>query len=855
MILRLDHNSAGDIQHIGGKGMGLLRLIRAGLPVPEAWCIPAGVSLQASTRAACLADALDAWWDQAARAFPGSLWAVRSSAVAEDLEDASFAGVYQTILGVGSKAALHASVEQCWSALDDVRAQAYRSEKGIGKAGGIALILQRMLLPQAAGVMLTANPQRPFAAEIVIDAAWGLGEAVVSGKTQPDHLVLDSASGKIIEQHIGEKSVETVWHDGLEDLPVELARRERLSVDDAGLQALFALAQTVGKAIGPQRDLEWAIEKGQLYALQDRPITGLPSATPTNVWTRKFGDEYMSDYIMPLTRDLMLAWIGDISCREFVGLMGNTELAKQQPLRVHRGYAYYSGDFVAGMLSAWPRGMRAANTPEWFTPLWHERIRALPWKPGLALKMLGATRRDPGRSGIAENLQALARHCGNIDQRIVPRLTQDYAALPADEWCAQYQEIDQLGREHFRVIRWGMSLYNPMLHSMSQSLLRKWAADDNGDLYQAIISGLPGTRTAQINRELWDLAQLAGQDAQLLGGLRQDQGYSALRRAYPAAGFWTEFDGFLQRHGHRSSTREAAYPRWHESPAIILGFVQALLRGTAASSGPRENEERAETRRCQAEQEALTRAGGGVFGSLRRRFLAKVFRRTQEYTVYRENQRYHLDYLGRHQRQLVLEQARRLQARGVLDAVDDVFLLDGRQLLELARGAAIPAGLRECIEERRREYLSNKDRLPATYLFDDVETEGEIVEGAPLAVEAGDGSWKGFGASRGKANGPARVVTDLSQLAGVRAGDILVAANIDPGWTSVFPLIAGLITETGGILSHGAILAREYGVPTVTGLKEATRRLSTGMRVELDGASGAVSVLDDEPLQVTAAAA
>lgn len=835
MIERLSASTPVDPARIGGKGAGLVRLLCARLEVPEAWVIPASVSRNPEARAALFDGLLADWWGEVTEAHPGSRWAVRSSAVAEDMAEASFAGVYQTVLGVDSYDALSTAIHQCWQALDDDRAKVYRDGKGIDGGGGIALVLQRLLTPTTAGVLLTTDPRRPFAPEIVIDASWGLGEAVVSGKADPDQLVLDRATGAVRTVHIGAKQVELAW-DGEREVDVDRQAARCLSDDDVA--GLYAMATQVESAIGPRRDLEWAIEDGRVYALQDRPITGLPSATPDNVWSRRFGDEYLSEYALPLSIDLLVKWIEDGFVIEMARLQKRPDLLERKALRTHNGYAYFSGDYLMRMLAAFPVSLRANAASEWYTPLWRKKIDAQAFKPMMLVNAMLAPYRDRGRGSMGKNPEALRAHCETIDTTIVPLLGQDYTALSSHEWRRQYDEVNELGLNHFRVVRWGMGQYNPLLHGVLEKLLRKWADDEHGELYQAIIGGLSDTRTAELNREIWDLARLASGDRDLTEVLRGDTAYPASReKTVGATEFWSAFDAFLDRHGHRSSSREISAPRWNESPELVLGFVQAQLRCDPFPEDPRQTSARAKQRQEQALATAQQRAGRAVRKSL----LRKVSARTQLFTSYRENQRYHLDYLTSHIRLLVLEQGRRLTERGILTEPFDVFYLTGEEFFRLVEDETIieAADVSALLAERRRHHQVHKDRRPATFLFDDVETEGEVDQ----PTDAGGDGLRGLGASRGVAKGPARAVTSLADLATVKPGDILVANNIDPGWTSVFPLIAGLVTETGGVLSHGAILAREYGIPTVTGVKDAVDKLESGSIVEVDGSAGAVRVL------------
>ncbi|MFD4429789.1 PEP-utilizing enzyme [Nocardia sp. NPDC058497] len=265
--------------------------------------------------------------------------------------------------------------------------------------------------------------------------------------------------------------------------------------------------------------------------------------------------------------------------------------------------------------------------------------------------------------------------------------------------------------------------------------------------------------------------------------------------------------------------------------------MRAQVRAETPGTSPAAFEAAARLRR--REEEGRVRA---AVHPIRRVVFDRVLALSQAYTVYRENQRYHLDYILDHLRQLLLEQGRRLAGRGLLDDRADVFLLSGPtfwQLVERTDDIDTEAVAAE-VAHARDHRVRHANRLPAAYLFDDVPTEGRAGN-TDIDVE---GSFRGLGASAGRAEGVVRAVTTLADLASVEPGDILLASNIDPGWTSVFPLVAGLVTETGGILSHGAILAREYGIPTVTSLDGAMGLLPSGTRVRVDGSAGTVTVLD-----------
>ncbi len=837
MIERLDAQTASGIERIGGKACGLVRLLRAGLRVPEAWCLPADapaedpVALRAAIAASPVAD-------------PTLRFAVRSSATAEDLAGASFAGIYDTFLGVSGVDAIATAVEACRRSLRSEAAIAYRADRGIGEDVGMAVVIQRLVASEVAGVLLTANPQRGFANEIVIDACYGLGEALVSGRTDPDHFVLERTSGAPRETRVGAKAI-ALRSDGAgppREVEVPDDERGRTCLDAAQLASLHALAGAVESEIGPAMDVEWAIAEGALYVLQVRPIVGIPSANPSDIWSRKFGDEYMADYTTPSGYTFLVHWIRRHSFTEPAQGIGHAELAAMEPLRRHNGYVYFSARYACVGARAMPVERRAEAMRGWFPPSVLDWLAREPYEPRYLLRTLLRPLREPGAT-MGRNVVALETHAERIMREVVPRLGESYAAYSDAELAAALDAVDRLGDDHFRIIRWGMGQYAPLFHGMLERSLHSWVGEEADVLYQEMVSGLPGTRTAEINRDVYALGVLARSSPALRAALREENDPARLRGRAPDTDFWAAFDGFLERHGHRGATRDIAEPRWRESPGLILALVRAQASSEVPTPDPAALEAASSARRHVAEARARARLGGSPKGWLRRRLLGWMYRHCCTFTVFRENQRYYLDAILSHLRNLVLEHGRRLHARGVIADPWSAFLLEKSELIACFAGEAPIDGLAAVLDERRAHYEKWRGRLPATYLYDDVETEGEVVEGDPDPDAEANAS-DGLGASRGVAKGRLRVLRDVAALDQVEPGDILVAENIDPGWTSVFPLLSGLVTETGGLLSHGALLAREYGIPAVMGVRDATRRFETGGMVEIDGASGRIVELD-----------
>lgn len=845
---RLDASMAEDIAAFGGKACGLIRLMRAGLTVPPAWILESSAPEPSGEEIASL-------WDEIAReagSAAGLRVAVRSSATVEDTGGSSAAGVYETILGVADTDALAAAISTCRASLDHGRASSYRNARDQTDRAAMAVVIQIQIDSEVAGVLMTTNPRRPFADELVIDAAYGLGEGVVSGAVDPDHLVIDRESGETVEERIGAKATKIALappgaDTGKTAIVVDVAApdRDRSALTDSQLKTLRALAADLEDQIGDDQDCEWAIADETLYALQVRPITGLPPKHPKDVYSRRFGDEYLSSWTSPLGHTYLTRWITEWMFNDMARRMGRSDLAKIDPLLRYHGYVYISGDYVRRVMEALPKGMRSGGPQDWFTPLWDAEIKDADFSP-LALARMVTLPLFDKRGPMAKNIKSLESHCKRIEERVAPKLDQDYTALSHSEWRDQMDEINEFGAEHFRVIRWGMGQHSATLHSLLQGLLRAWSGDRDGEIYREVVSGLPGTRTAEINRDIWSLGIEARSISELRDSILKGGDNAEIRRNVDAPDFWKHFDEFLAAHGHRSTSREIAEPRWVETPDLIIGFIRAQLHSDSPPIDPLELESAAVARREYAERQALDAARSGVTGAIRKPILTSVIRKTQDFTLYRENQRYHLDYLLAHCRKLVLEMARRLEVAGVIGDKSEIFFMEADEMFAQAKNPDRTDELRDAIADRIDDWRIWKDRLPATYLFDGVETEGEIVEGKAgrPSESSGEDANVGLGASRGSARGSARVVTHVDDLENIEPGEILVAETIDPGWTSVFPLLGGLITETGGLLSHGALLAREYGIPAVMAIPDATTRIETGALIEIDGSAGSVTFVE-----------
>jgi pyruvate,water dikinase len=298
--------------------------------------------------------------------------------------------------------------------------------------------------------------------------------------------------------------------------------------------------------------------------------------------------------------------------------------------------------------------------------------------------------------------------------------------------------------------------------------------------------------------------------------------------------FSTEFQDFLIKYGHRSHTREMFFPRWADDPSLVVDVLKALVSSPDLDVEALEKQKSED--RIATEKEVLERISKLKLGFFKKILSKTVLRYAQTYLMFRENQRFYLDHIIYRQRRLFTEYGRRFEERGITDRVDDIHFLSKEEIFKISRNELLVP--KETIRQRREEFHTYADRLPPKFLKGNTEFDDTVVR------EANALKITGTGVSPGIATGLVRVVCTINELSGVREGEIMVTSNTDPGWTPVFPKLKGLITETGGILSHGAVVSREYNIPAVTAVTDATKILRTGQKVTIDGNDGVVTIME-----------
>ena len=865
LTANLTHVSSADLALAGGKGASLGAMLGAGLPVPEGFAVLTQAyrdfvdhnSFAEAVRhlvedvpgddPAALAEAAQALKDlflagdipphvaDAITTAYGDIGAglvvVRSSATAEDLPGASFAGQHDSFLNVEGPQDVAEAVRGCWASLWNPRAVSYRKRAGLDTTDiGIAVVVQRMIDADRSGVLFTANPLDHRRDRMLLSASFGLGEAVVGGDVSPDTWVLD-AKGAVLEHHLSDKQVITVREGkSTKNQPMPEDKRRAVSLSDTEVAELAALGARAQTYFDSPQDLEWAIEGGRIYLVQSRPITALfplPEPLPApedGLRLYLCFNVHAQQMLEPFTPAGIDWW------RAIVG--GFAHAATGRPERelpwLKEGAGRLFADITPLLRSParWPQLAEAASDKD---PVTGKALLAFRDREGKRITSrkggigfwwrLGPLLARLGWRGLMASLnpeKARLRLLAETDNAI-RQIEQEARGL--SNMRARVDFIrDVLGRRGAIIWIIPVAVMNPGL--MAEGALRRKARDwlDDEGLITPVQRALPHNITTEMGLTLWRLArQLRAEGVE------------------PAANH-PGVVAFLDRFGHRALWEiDPGIARWSEDPAYVLDLIRSYM------DAPEEADQEAQFHRQKAEAEAaaadLVARVRAAKGGLRARVFAWQMRCYRELAGLREQPKYEGARMIALARRIWLEAGAELVTSGALDAAEDVLFLRLDDLLAFEEGRA--GDLRSKAADARADHARETTRRAVPRWMT---SDGEAIFG--VQAEDAEGVLTGLPVSAGTYEGRVRVILHPAG-ATLERGEVLVCRGTDPGWTPLFLHAGALVMETGGAVSHGSIVAREYGLPAVAGVAEATTRLQDGQRVRVDGQSGQVVILDD----------
>jgi pyruvate,water dikinase len=818
-VRTLDEIQPGDVDAVGGKGLSLGTMAAAGLPVPPGFCVTTAAFRRLRGKAPAADPALAAQIAEAYRRLGGGPVAVRSSATAEDGAVSSFAGQQETILGVSGDSAVCEAIGRCWASLHTERAVAYRRDRGVGDEGlAMAVVVQRLIDAEVAGVLFTRDPLDPEGRRMLVEASWGLGESVVSGKGTPDRYHVDRDNGRLHDRHISTKAT-ALRAAGEQAVPAE--RQNQPCLNETQLAELAELGRKVEALYGEPRDVEWAWAEGRFWLLQARPITAAGAAEREQVrreeiaaaaalaepggtvWSRINLSESLPEPT-PMTWAIVRRFM---SGKGGFGLMYR-DMGFRPPAALDDNGVF---DLIAGRtycnLSREPRMYSG------WLPFVHP-FAALKAAPHRALDPRPV--RDPSRVGAAGWF-------------LMP-LRLPWITLRSVSQAARIARLTSTFAERFR-----HEIVPPFVEEAARAAAADLARLDDAalcrrlghwvrrTLYDFARDSLKPTAIAamaRLNVQRWLGRKLGPERAraavnELSMGVRPDAEAdlpAAMRELMEGR---LERAAFLDRFGHRGEAEmELARPRWAEDPAALERLLVE----------PRQTHAQVET--PQACWERI--AAEAKLSGLERTALDPQVQGMHTYLGLRETAKHHLMKGYALIRGVLLEFDRRYRLGG------GVFYLVPEELPRLAAGEDL-TGLIATRRRRRSACLSLE--APPVLFSDDLEALGR-----PVSVEGAD-HLQGVPLSAGTAEGPALVLEHPHADNLPADSYVLVCPSTDPAWVPLFVRARALVMESGGVLSHGAIVAREYGLPAVAGLPGVQRRLRSGQRLRVDGGRGTVTVL------------
>ena len=848
---------------VGGKGANLGELAKlAGIHVPDGFCI----TTQAFQRIMGATAAITEYLDQlvrlkvaerekiaelsaalrqaiAAVAIPQAIeeeisrhlarlgeenaYAVRSSATAEDLPTASFAGQQDTYLNVIGKPAILTHISKCWASLFTERAVIYRLQNGFDhRKVHLAVVVQQMVFPQAAGILFTADPVTSNRKVLSIDASFGLGEALVAGLVNADNYKV--RNGELVDKQIATKqlAIYGVKAGGTTTEAIAPAQQQRQALTDAQILQLAQIGRTIEAHFGAPQDIEWCLADEIFYIVQSRPITTLypiPAASDgeNHLYLSVGHQQMMTDPIKPLGLSFFL-------------------LTTRAPMRTAGGRLFV--DVTQHLATAVGRAMLLQGMGQ-HDPLMKDALQTIIERDDF---IKTATNDQPGQSpkGGPPPAQPPIANDPTIVSNLIKQSQASIAALKQRIQTKAGADLLAFIREDIQQLR--QILFDPQSSAVFMAAINasawinekmhEWLGEKNAA--DVLSQSVPHNITSAMGLALLDVADAIRPHGAVIAYLQQakaDDFLGGLRQLAGGQAAWDAIEAFLDQYGMRGAGEiDITRSRWREQPTTLVPLILSNIKSFAPGESQR--------RFAQGQQEALAKAQDLLE---RLRQLPEGEQKAEEtkhnidlirnFIGYREYPKYAMVSRYFVYKQALLKEAERLVQAGVLQETVDIYYLTFEELDEVVRTQQLD---RQIISRRKEEYQTYEKLTPPRVITSD----GEIIRGAYKRANLPPGTLVGLAVSAGVIEGRARVILNMAE-AELAEGDILVTRFTDPSWTPLFVAIKGLVTEVGGLMTHGAVIAREYGLPAVVGVENATTRIKDGQRIRVHGTEGYVEIL------------
>ena len=859
-VLGLEEIDKTQVALVGGKGAHLGELSRIeGIRVPAGFCVTTDAFRRIMTTVPWIDDQLDRLSrldpddrqairtlsaeirrtlegitipDDLAAAITRSVtrlggqaaYAVRSSATAEDLPTASFAGQQDTYLNVVGLAAILQHVSRCWASLFTERAVTYRLRNGFDhRLVHMAVVVQQMLFPQAAGILFTADPVTSNRKVVSIEASFGLGEALVAGLVNAD--VYKVRDGEVVAKAVAAKQLAIhAWPaGGTQELAIEPERQKQPALTDAQIVRLAQLGRRIEARFGHPQDIEWCLVDDGFQVVQSRPITTLfpvPEVgdRANHVYVSVGHQQMMTDPMKPLGLSL---W----------------QLTTPRPMAEAGGRLFVDVTQVLASPASRAGFLEVVGKSD---PLIGDALQTILERDGFvpSLPDEGPGEPVPGVApATIETDPALVTELIGRSEASIAALKRDIRTKSGSELLdfilADIQELRRIlfDPQSLQVIMAGMQATWWLNERLQAWLGEKNAAD-------TLTQSVPHNVTSEMGLALLDVADVIRPHPEVVAFLHDVADEGSLDELAKLAGGQEARDAiraYLDRYGMRCIGEiDITRPRWSERPTTLLPMILTNIK----NFGPGAGERRFEQGRQEAwtkEQELLERLRALPDGERKAEETRRMIDRVRTFIGYREYPKYGMVSRYFVYKQALLDEAERLVRADVLGEKEDIFFLRFQELHDVVHTNQMDD---ELIRRRKEAFRSYQALTPPRVLTSD----GEAVAGAYRRDDLPTGALVGLPVSAGTVEGRARVILDMAE-ADLEPGDILVTAHTDPSWSPLFVAITGLVTEVGGLMTHGAVIAREYGLPAVVGVEHATRLIRDGQRIRVHGTDGYIEIL------------
>jgi len=856
-VLGLQEIDQTQVAVVGGKGAQLGELSRIeGIRVPAGFCVTTDAFRRVMAEAPSIVDRLSrlnpddrglirtlsaeirrtlegvAIPEDVAAAITGALarlgeraaYAVRSSATAEDLPTASFAGQQDTYLNVVGPAAILQHVSRCWASLFTERAVTYRLRNGFDhRKVHMAVVVQQMVFPHAAGILFTADPITGNRKVATVEASFGLGEALVSGLVNADaYKVRD---GEIVAKAVATKqlAIHALPAGGTQEQAIDPARQEQPALTDAQVVQLAQLGWRIEAHFGCPQDIEWCLVDDGFQVVQSRPITTLFPIPATgdrenHVYVSVGHGQMMTDAMKPL----------GFSMWQLTALVPMHEAGGRLFVEVTQRLA--SPASRAGLLEVMGKG----------DPLIRDALETILDRGDFIPSLPEQGPAGPPAGGAPAPIETDPAIVTDLIERSQASIATLQRDIRTTSGPARFDLLLAAFQEHKRVLSDPRSMQAIMAGMEAtwwlNEQLQEWLGEKNAA--DTLTLSAPNNVTSEMGLALLDVADVIRPHPEVVAFLQdvEDEGFlDELPKLAGGTDARDAIEAYLDRYGMRCVGEiDITRPRWSERPTTLVPVILDNIRNFEPGARKRRFEQgRQEAEK--KERDVLEHLRALPDGERKAEETKRMIDRVRTFIGYREYPKYAIVSRYFVYKQALLEEAERLVQAHALAEKEDIFYLTFQELHDVARTNKVDDQL---IRQRKDAFRSYQALTPPRVLTSD----GEVIAGAYRRDDVPAGALVGLPVSAGIIEGRARVIHDMAE-ADLEAGDILVTAYTDPSWSPLFVAITGLVTEVGGLMTHGAVIAREYGLPAVVGVEHATRLIRDGQRIRVHGTDGYVEIL------------